>query len=88
MASVENVATSKRIKKYAQDRLLQISLLKINFSKISRSHPRFYDDVTDEFAKSDRRFELHYKYVSFQKLLPLFKISQHAPDYNQNEIPN
>lgn len=68
-SSVErNFSTLKRIKNFVrnstgQERLSQISLLSIENELLQNmsEHRRFYDDVIDEFAKSDRRIELHYK---------------------------
>lgn len=47
----------------SEDRLSKLSLLSIekDLLKEISEHPRFYDDVIDEFATTDRRIELHYK---------------------------
>ncbi|XP_030750580.1 zinc finger MYM-type protein 1 isoform X1 [Sitophilus oryzae] len=68
-SSVErNFSVLKRIKNFVknstgQERLSQISLLSIENKLLQNmsEHPRFYDDVIDEFAKSDQGIELHYK---------------------------
>lgn len=68
-SSVErNFSTLKRIKNFVrnstgQERLSQISILSIENQLLQNmsDNPRFYDDVIDEFAKTDRRIELQYK---------------------------
>lgn len=68
-ASVErNFSTLKRIKSFVrnstgQERLSQISILSIenNLVQEMSQNPQFYDDIINEFAKNDRRIELHYK---------------------------
>lgn len=46
-----------------QEKLSQISLLSSGNKLIQNilEHSRFYDDIIDEYAKSDRRNELQYK---------------------------
>lgn len=55
-----------------QGKIPQIKLLSIEKKRIQNmsEHPCFYNDVIDELTKIDRRIELHFKQVSFQKMLP------------------
>lgn len=68
-ASVErSFSALKRIKTFSrnstsEERLSKLSLLAIerDFVKEMSENPNFYDEVISDFAKKERRIELHYK---------------------------